>query len=115
MPRTHAVILSDLSLFAEGVASRLREFPDRVGFTFIDPHAEDFLEQVDAVHPDVLIIPEQEKGAPDDCNINALLKKFPGMKIIRMAVDDQTVQIIRSNELPLVELKDLLDVINQDE
>lgn len=114
MPHTRAVILSELSLFAEGVASRLREFPDRVTFTFVDPQADDFLEQVSTVQPDVLIIPEREKGTPDDCNINVLLKKFPGVKIIRIAIDEHTVQIIQSDEHHLAEIRDLLDVINHD-
>ena len=54
------IILSDHTLFAEGIASRLRQYPERVEVHFVNPQQADYLEQIKEICPSAIIIDARE-------------------------------------------------------
>ena len=54
--RTRVVILSGHSLFAEGVASRLKKHLDRLDLQVVDINEEDVLSKVVSLNPATMIL-----------------------------------------------------------
>lgn len=106
------VIVSDHSLFAEGVASRFEEFPERVELHFVNPKDEDSIEQIAAIQPVAVILNSSEANVKEKCLLCDLLSDFPSVRIIRLAVDQAPVQVITSEQSQLNEVRDLLDLFN---
>jgi hypothetical protein len=111
MAKSNVVILSKQTLFAEGVASRLGQFPQRVEFQFVDPQDPDYLEAITAVHPTAVILDATEAESKDHCVLCDLLLTFPFIKVIRLAPQKDHIQVVSSVQQQLSEVRDLLDVI----
>ncbi len=106
------VIISDHSIFAEGVARRFEEFPERVEMHFINPRNENSFDQILAIQPEAIILNSSEAEMKEKCLLCELLSGFPSIRIIRLAVDQTPVQVITSEQNFLNEVRDLLDLIN---
>lgn len=110
--RQHVVILSEHSLFTQGVATRIQQFPDQVQIHFINPHDADSLEQIADIDPAAIIISSREGGSNKNCLLCDLISYFPMVRVIRLAVDQNPVQIITSEHSQLDEVRDLLALLN---
>jgi DNA-binding NarL/FixJ family response regulator len=66
MPKRIA-ILSGHSLFAEGIASRLRQYPQQVDVCFVDPQQLDYVEQLTEIQPAAVIIDAQDSRTTQCC------------------------------------------------
>ena len=62
MVRTPVVILSGQSLFAEGIASRLRQYPHLVQLEIVDPRRPDAMAQITAAQPSAVILDVADPG-----------------------------------------------------
>ncbi len=109
--RKQVVILSDQSLFAQGVASRFEQFPERVALHFVHPKDEDSFDQIAAIEPDAVILSASEADMKENCLLCDLVSVFPFIRIIRLSVDQGPVQIITSQQNQLSEVRDLLDLL----
>ncbi len=112
--RQQVVILSDHSLFAQGVASRFEQLPERVALHFVHPRDEDCFEQIAAIGPDVVILNASETDMKERCILCDLLSAFPSIRIIRLAVDQDPVQVITSQQSHITEVRDLLDLLEEE-
>ncbi len=113
--RQQVVILSDQSLFAQGVASRFEQFPERVALHFVHPVDEESFDQIAAINPDVVILNASEADMKESCSLCDLISAFPAIKIIRLSVDQDPVQVITSHQSTLNEVSELLDLLDVEE
>ena len=90
------VILSNHSLFAEGVASRLREYPQRVDVSFVDPQQPDYVEQIKVIRPAAILVDAADTDNTQCCLLCDLLMSFSNVTIIRLAAQRKDIQIITS-------------------
>ena len=110
---SQVVILSKHSLFAQGVASRFEQYPDRVKFHFVDPQEHDYMERITELHPSAVVLNASEVDWKRRCLLCALLSAIQEITIIRLSVDALPVQVIRSQQSQLNEVRDLLDLLNE--
>ncbi|MEW5958305.1 MAG: hypothetical protein AB1801_11305, partial [Chloroflexota bacterium] len=54
--RAYVVIVSTHSLFAEGVASRLRQYLEQTQFEIVNPRQPNAMTQITAAHPAIVIL-----------------------------------------------------------
>ncbi len=107
------VIFSDHSLFAQGVASRFEQYPERVRLHFVDPREGDSFDQIAAIGPDVVILDASEAEMKEQCLLCDLITAFPAIRIIRLSIDHDPVQLITSQQSQLNEVRDLLDLLGE--
>ena len=107
------IILSNHSLFAEGVASRLLQYPERVDFRFVDSQQADYLEQIKEIQPYAVIIDAADADSTQCCLLCALLMALVNITLIRLEVQHKDIQIVTSSQHPLVEVRDILDIVEQ--
>ena len=106
------VILSEQSLFTQGVATRFEQFPERVQIHFINPRDDDSFEQVAEIQPAAIILSSSEAENRENCLLCDLISAFPAVRVIRLAVDQDPVQVITSRQSQLNEVRDILDLLN---
>jgi DNA-binding NarL/FixJ family response regulator len=107
------IILSNHSLFAEGVASRLRQYPERVDVHFVDPQQADYLEQIKTIRPSAVIIDAADSDNTQCCVLCDLLMALGNATVIRLEVQRKDIQVVTSSQRPLSEVKDLIDIVEQ--
>ena len=113
--RTRVVILSGHSLFAEGVASRLKKHLDRLDLQVVDINEEDVLSKVVSLKPATVILDALDKERSQLLPLSQLLRSLPGVTVIRLDPQQTKVQVVTSEERMLGEVKDLIDVIEESE
>lgn len=107
------VILSKRSIFAEGVASRLRQYPQEVNVSFVDPQGENYLEEIEAIHPDAVLIDAAAPTNAQCCLLCELLIVLPEVTIIRLDTEKNDVQVVRSSKQEMVAILDILSTLKQ--
>ena len=115
MDQARVVILSAQSLFAEGVASRLRQHSERLEIQTIDPRRANVTEQVIAAQPSAVIIDASDPDAEMYCSIGELLVALPSLKIIRLDPQQPQIQVVTSEQRTAGEVRDLIDLIEPPE
>ncbi len=111
MPK-RVVILSGHSLFAEGIASRLRQHPEALDLHIVDPHVPGAIDQVAAAHPSAVIVDATDLEAEQLCPLSSLLVQLPALKVIRLDPQRNQIQVVTSAERIVTEVRDLLEVID---
>lgn len=107
------VILSNHSLFAEGIASRLRQYPERVDVHFINPQHPDYLDEIAAIRPAAILLDAADTEITRCCVLCDLLIALPQVTIIRLEVQARDLQVVTSTQQRFDEVRDLLDIIAQ--
>jgi DNA-binding NarL/FixJ family response regulator len=105
------IILSNHSLFAEGVASRLRQYPERVDVRFVDPQQADYLDQIKEIRPSAVIIDAADTDRTQCCLLCDLLMALGNVKLIRLEVQHKDIQIVTSSQHSLAEVRDIIDIV----
>ena len=110
MMRTHVVILSGHSLFAEGIASRLQQYAEQVDVVFVDPGQDEYLEQVEKFEPSTVFIDALDAKPTQCCLLCELLIEFPNITLVRLTVDQKDVQVIVSKKQQFDDVQDLVNI-----
>jgi acyl-CoA synthetase (AMP-forming)/AMP-acid ligase II len=113
MVQTSVVILSGHSLFAEGVASRLRQHLQRVELKVVDPRQTDAMAQIVAARPSTVILDVFDPEATQIFSLSKLLLLFPALKVIRLDSQQQKIQVVTSEQRWVDEIGELIDMIEQ--
>ncbi len=111
--RTRVVILSGHSLFAEGVASRLKKHLDRLDLQVVDINEEDVLSTLVSLKPATVILDAMDAETSKTIPLSKLLKSLPDVTIIPLDPQQTRVQVVTSKEHMLGEVKDLIEVIQE--
>ena len=107
------VILSGHSLFTEGVASRLRQYPERVDVRFVDPQQPDYIEEIAGIHPSAVIIDAADTETDCCCILCDLLATLEDVTVVRLDVQQKDIQLITSVRQQFNEVRDIVDIIER--
>lgn len=111
MRLTRVVILSSHSLFAEGVASRLRQHGRHVDLQHVDVRQPDALMSVIDAHPSVVILDATDPNVDRQCPLGVMFQSLPSLRIIRLDPQQDRVQVVTSEQRLAGEVRDLVDLI----
>jgi DNA-binding NarL/FixJ family response regulator len=109
----HVIILTTHSLFAEGVACRLKNFSERVQITVVDPRQPDVIDHIMKTEPEALILDVHDAQADHVCSMITNLSKLSRLKIIRLDAQHDQIQVITSRKFLAGEVQDLIDIIEE--
>ncbi len=115
MEPTRVVIVSSHSLFAEGVASRLQQFPNRVDIETIDPQEDQFFNHIINIQPPTVIMEATNIDTDEGCLLCNMMSVLPTVKIIRLAAEQKDIQVIRSEQYAVKGVRDLIFFLEQPE
>jgi len=110
MIRTCVVILSGHSLFAEGIASRLKQHTETVDVIFVDPVRDAYLERIRELQSSTVFVDALDAKTTQCCLLCELLIAFPNITLVRLTVDQKDVQVIASREQHFDDVQDLIDI-----
>jgi DNA-binding NarL/FixJ family response regulator len=105
------VILSGESLFAEGIASRLSQYPEQVAVEVIDPVSPDCLKHIATRQPAVIIVDASDGVTMDRCPLSRLLVSLPDVKVIHLDSQKDQIRVVTSEQRPVAEVQDLIKMI----
>jgi hypothetical protein len=108
---TRFVILSTHSLFVEGVASRLRQYPQRVDVLFVDPQQPDYIAQIKKIQPDALLLHAADTEQFQCQLLCDLLMALPNVMIIHLGAQQKDIHIVTSTQRSINEVRDIIDLI----
>jgi len=111
--RRRVVILSGHSLFAEGVASQLRQHPQELELELeiVDIRQSDVLAQIVAARPYAVILDTTDSEVARLGLMSRLPLELPDLKIVCLDSQQKHIQVVTSEQLPADQVRDLLDVI----
>ncbi len=107
------VILTNHSLLADGLISRLREYLDSLELQVFDADQVDVLTQIIAFQPSVVILEESEAQQLETCLLKHMLSILPNLMVIYLRLGQQDIQVIESEQYPAKEVKEVVDIIRQ--
>ncbi len=110
VPVSRVVILSSRSLFVEGIASRLKQ-QMALELLTVDSRQDDALAQVIAARPTAVILDATDPDVTRHCPLSKLLSAMPSLKVIRLDPQQEQVQVVSSEQRPVGEVRDLIEVI----
>ena len=112
MPK-RVVILSSHSLFADGIASRLHQYPMRVDVHFVNPQQQDYVEQITTLQPAAVIMAAAETETSPSCVLCELLTALENVTIVRLEVQQKDIRVITSEQRQFEEVRDILEILDQ--
>ena len=107
------VILSQHSIFAEGIANRLRQYPKDVAVNFVDPQDDVYMDEIKSIQPSAVILDAAAPANPQCCLLCELLMALTWVTIIRLDIAKDDAQIIQSRQQEMAEVLDILRAIKQ--
>jgi len=114
MIQTHVIILSNQSLFAEGIASRLRQYLQLVQLEIIAPWQSDAMSRIVAARPSVVILDDTDPEIAHYCPLDKLLRLLPKLKVIILNLQQEQVRVLDSEQRMVTQVRDLAKMINVD-
>jgi hypothetical protein len=108
------VILSGLSLFAEGTASSLRRSTDSLQISVVDPRDKQVLEKIAELAPGTVILDMSDATVMENCPVTALLDLLPDLRIIRLDPGNEEIQIVSGEHRRATSIAELIEVISSE-
>lgn len=109
--RTTVVILSGQTLFAEGVAARLRQHRDWLDLHVVDADHGDAFGQVVGANPRTLIVDSSDPAIMRHCSLSQLFRALPDVRLVRLDPESDQIQLLTSERLVAGDISDLISVI----
>jgi hypothetical protein len=110
---TKVVILSGRSIFAEGVASRLQQNTDELEIKVVDIRVPDALEGVVGTQPSTVIFDVTDSEIADEDWLSRLLTALPMLQIVSIDPLHNQIQVVTSEQRPMGQVHELVDVIRK--
>ncbi len=104
-------ILTAHSLLADGLISRLRDYPEAMELKVFDRKNPDVLQDIADFKPLVLILEERETEQSETCSLKQILALLPSLLIICLRLGSPEIQVIQSESCPANGVGELLDII----
>jgi len=110
--QTQVVILSAQSLFIEGIENRLKQFPQRVDLTTINPaNTPDFIEHIIKIKPATLILDTFGDDEKTVHPLPRLLKALPSLRVVYLDIKKDYIQVVNSSTCSVERVRELLEII----
>lgn len=105
------VILTDYSLLAQGIASRLRQSSHSLDVELVDFRRPDVLNEVVRLMPQVVIFASREVENSNICPLRELFDSLPNLLVIKVSLDDSNIQLIQSGQYRAADFSDLVHLL----
>jgi DNA-binding NarL/FixJ family response regulator len=105
-------IVFQRSLFAAGIASRLRE-AGFVDVCLMDVNRDQALEKVIDYRPHVVIYDSMDSGVVKDMWVFAFLKEIPGVRLIQVDYEREQMQVYCSQQMPAREMHEVISAMQK--
>jgi hypothetical protein len=106
-------MMTNHSLFAEGVISRLREYPEQLDLQVFDLSQPDVISHVIEFKPLVVILEENEEQHFNISSFKHIFAMLPNLLIIYLYLDQPDILIIQSERHSANGVGELMDIIRQ--
>ena len=107
------VILSARSLFADGIASNLRQAEHDLDLNVIDPRQPGAIERIIDAQPSVVIMDGTDSELAEFCPLGRLVACLPTVKVIWLDPQQELVQLVTSEQRVAAHVSDLIEMIDQ--
>jgi DNA-binding NarL/FixJ family response regulator len=105
------VIWSSRTLFAEGIAQRLRQSPELLELHLVDAQPTDALEQVVSAEPSMVLLDATDEETTRQCPLHQLFSALPSLTVVYLDPQQQRMQVVTSAQRSITAFKDLIEVI----
>jgi hypothetical protein len=105
------VVLTGRTLFAEGVAARLRQHEDRLELIVVDTWDDMAQRRVIEARPETLILDATDTDVSRRVSLTTVLQALPGLRVVRLDPERNQVQVVTSEQHPAQDIEALIDVI----
>jgi hypothetical protein len=107
------VILSARSLFADGIASKLRQVEHDLEMNVMDPRQPGALERIVSAQPSVIIMDGTDSELAEHVPLGQLVASLPTVRVIWLNPQQELVQLVTSEQRIATDVSDLIEMINQ--
>jgi len=111
MDHTNVIILSGHSLFAEAIASRLRQFPQEVEVSVVDVRQLESLVEIASKKPSVVIMDANDLDIMQLCPLRELVFTNPDLRVMSLNSQNEQIQVVSSQLHRVLDADDLIQVI----
>jgi hypothetical protein len=106
-------MMTNHSLFAEGLISRMREYPEQLDLRVFDFLQPDVVSHIVEFKPLAIILEENEKQQLNVSSFAHLLALLPNLLIVYLYLNKPDILIIQSERHPANGVGELMDIIRQ--
>ena len=107
------VILTSRSIFAEGVASRLRQHLEGPEIDVIDIRQPTALGRVVEDQPSMVILDASDPEVANGDWLDTLLTALPMVQVVRLDPLQDQMQVVTSRQSPVGQVNELIDMIKK--
>jgi DNA-binding NarL/FixJ family response regulator len=107
------VILSSRSIFAEGVASRLRQHLETQDVDVIDVRQQTALERILDDQPSTVILDVSDPEVATGDWLDPLLSALPRLQVVCLDPLQDRMQLVTSQQHPVGQVDELIDIIKK--
>jgi chemotaxis response regulator CheB len=112
MEPKRVLIVAGHSLFADGTANRLLQYPEQVDVQRLNPADEDLLEKAIEARPSVIIMDQRDPEIGQSMSLERILRSLPGVQVLLLDPQNAEIQVVSSRTREPVEVEDLLALIS---
>jgi len=108
---TSVVVLTGHTLFAEGIAARLRHYADRIDLHVVGTDQDDVLDRVIEAAPGAVILDTTDPEVTRRCSLGRLFQALPEVRVVRLDPERDQFQLVTSEQREAADIGDLIEVI----
>jgi len=105
------VVLTDYSLLAQGIASRLRKSSRSLDVEVLDFRQANMLDELVKLQPQVVICGSRDLEKSELCPLGSLFNALPNLTVIEVSLDSSNIQLIRGGRYNAAEFSDLVSML----
>jgi len=112
MSQTRVVILSAHSLFIAGIVNRLKQYPQQVDLTVLDPlESPGYVERIIKIQPSTLILDSFRDDEQTVHPLPQLLNALPSLRVVCLDIKKDYIQVVNSSTCSVERVRELLEII----
>lgn len=112
MSKTKVVILSAKSLFIEGIVTRLKQFPQQINLSVLNPlETADYLDKIIQMKPSAIILDAFLNTNQQKDPLPLLLKALPSLRVICLDIHKKYIQVVDSSTCSVERIQELLEIL----
>ena len=105
------VVLTDYSLLAQGITSRLRQSSSSLEVMVLDFRQANVMEELLRIQPQVVIYGSRDVEKSDRIPLGSLFNILPNLMVIELNLDNSNIQLIRGGQYNAADSTDLVSML----
>ncbi|MGA9192719.1 MAG: hypothetical protein WBZ24_13385 [Anaerolineales bacterium] len=112
MQPKRVLIVAGHSLFADGTANRLGQYPEQVEVLRLSPAEGNLLDRAIAARPSVIIMDPRDPEIGRALSLRGVLSALPSVHVLLLDPKKAQIQVVTSQTSEPVEVEDLIELIS---